>query len=228
MVDLYSRKDHSIPQKVTILIFELFIIGLSYWILFSGGYHKLFPKSSTIDGDEIRHLILFVFHLIVFLRICITIFYLIKRHIPWEETFSIAFAFAIYYVGFSILGYKTPLSIDFIDILAFVLFLMGSYLNTGAELARDRWKKKSENRGRLYTRGLFKYSMHINYFGDLLWVVAYAIITRNWYSFLIPVMLFFFFVFFNIPKLDNYLAAKYGKQFDDYRSKTKKLIPFIY
>jgi len=228
MVDLYSSKDKSVLQKSIILILELLIIGVSYWILFSEGYHKIFPKSSPIDGNEIRHLIIFVFHLVVFLRICITILYLIKRHIPWEETISITFAFAIYYIGFSLLGYKTQLNIDFIDIVAIALFLIGSYLNTGAELARDRWKKNPENRGRLYTRGLFKYSMHINYFGDLLWVTAYAIITRNWYSVSIPIMLFLFFAFYNIPLLDSYLATKYGRQFEKYRRKTNRLIPFIY
>lgn len=228
MVDLYGRKDKSIPQKVTLLILEVLILVTSYWILFSGGFLKIFPSATSIHENEIRHLILFGFNLIVFLRLCITVLYLIKRHIPWEETFSIAFAFAIYYIGFSILGYKSQLSIDFIDIFALGLFLFGSYLNTGAELSREKWKKDSENSGRLYTTGLFRYSMHINYFGDLLWVTAYAILTRNWYSIFIPLMLFFFFVFVNIPKLDNYLASKYGKQFEEYRSKTKRLIPFIY
>ena len=137
-MDLYNKKDKSVPQKVIILFLELLILGVSYWILFSGGYLKIFPSSGPIHGNEIRHLILFVFNIIVFLRMCITILYLIKRHIPWEETFSIPFAFAIYYIGFSLLGYKSQLSIDFIDIIAFALFLIGSYLNTGAEISRER------------------------------------------------------------------------------------------
>ena len=228
MVDLYGRKDKSIPQKVTLLILEVLVLGISYWILFSGGYLRIFSSPGPIHGNELRHLILFIFNLIVYLRLCITVLYLIKRHIPWEETFSIAFAFALYYIGFVLLGYRTELSIDLIDFIAIGLFLIGSFLNTGAELSRDKWKKDPENSGRLYTIGLFRYSMHINYFGDLLWVTAYAIITRNWYSVFIPVMLFFFFAFFNIPKLDNYLASKYEQQFDEYRRKTKKLIPFIY
>ena len=70
--------------------------------------------------------------------------------------------------------------------------------------------------------------MHINYFGDLLWVTALALITRNVWSTVIPVFLFCFFAFYNIPKLDAHLGQKYLKQFTDYQKRTKRLIPFIY
>lgn len=147
---------------------------------------------------------------------------------PWEETFSIPVAFAIYYIGFALFGYKAQAELSFFDFIAVGIYLLGSYLNTGSELARFWWKKRPENKGKLYTTGLFNYSMHINYFGDLLWVIAYAMITRNWYSITIVIFLFSFFAFYNIPVLDKYLAAKYGDQFEEYRRKTKKFIPFIY
>ena len=90
----------------------------------------------------------------------------------------------------------------------------GCILNTAGELLRDTWKRNPHNKGRIYTTGLFKYSRHINYFGDVLWVIAYALVTRNWYSSVIPVFLFSFFAFYNIPKLDTYLHEKYGKDYD--------------
>jgi hypothetical protein len=227
-MDLYNKKDRSIPQKTVLIILETLILGISYWILFSGGYHKILSSSNNSIGNNTRHLLLFIFNVVVFLRILITIFYLIKRHIPWEEAFSIPFAFAVYYVGFALLGYKSQMRIDLVDFIAIGLFLFGSYLNTGSELARDEWKKNPENKGQLYTIGLFKYSMHINYFGDILWVTAYAILTRNWYSVWIPLFLFCFFAFYNIPKLDKYLSSKYGQQFDTYKKSTRKFVPFIY
>lgn len=147
---------------------------------------------------------------------------------PWEEAFSILFAFGLYYIGFAVLGFKSGQKIGPTEIIGILVFLLGSFLNTGSELARDSWKKRPENKGRLYTSSLFRYSMHINYFGDLLWLSGYAIVTRNWYSVIIPALLFCFFAFYNIPKLDTYLESKYGDQFDDYRRKTKKFIPFIY
>jgi len=227
-MDLYSKKDKSTAQKIVLIVLEIVILWVSYWILFDGGYQQMFSSSAPRHGNDLRQIILFAFNLIVFFRICITIFYLLHRHMPWQEAFSIPFAFAIYYVGFALLGYKTERPFDFIDAIAGVLFITGSYLNTGSELMRNKWKKAPENKRKLYTTGLFKYSMHINYFGDILWVTAYAILTRNWYSCFIPAFIFSFFAFYNAPKLDKYLASKYGKQFDEYRKRTKKLIPFIY
>lgn len=227
-MDLYNQKNKSYPQKIVLTILEIIIIAVSYWILFGDGYNRIFHQADPVEGNDARHIILFCFNVIVFLRILVTTFYLIKRRIPWEEAFSIPFAFAIYYIGFALLGFKSGMRIGPTDIIGILVFIFGSFLNTGSELARDSWKKKPENKGQLYTSGLFKYSMHINYFGDLLWVSGYALVTGNWYSIIIPALLFCFFAFYNIPKLDAYLESKYGNQFDDYQKKTKKFIPFIY
>jgi len=226
-MDMYGQKDKSTPQKIVMKLFEIVILFLSFWILFGNGY-------STITGNEnpsglfARHVILFVFNCIVFIRITFTMFYLIKRRIPWDEAFSIPVAYAVYYIGFAMIGYTCKTELSFIDDIAIALFLSGSYLNTRSELARDKWKKDPSNKGKLYTEGLFRYSMHINYFGDLLWVIAYAVVTRNIYSVFIPAFLFLFFAFYNIPKLDKYLAGRYGKQFEEYSKRTKKFIPYIF
>jgi protein-S-isoprenylcysteine O-methyltransferase Ste14 len=90
------------------------------------------------------------------------------------------------------------------------------------------WKNRLENKGRLYTGGLFSFSMHISYFGDILWVTGYALVSGSWWSVAIVIFLLSFFVLFNIPKLDTYLAEKYGEDFAAYARKTKKLIPFVY
>ena len=227
-MDLYNVKDKSYPQKIVLTALEIVIIGISYWILFLNGYNKIFHPVDLVEGNDIRHIILFSFNIIVFLRILVTTFYLIKRKMPWEEAFSILFAFGLYYVGFALLGFKSGIKTGPVEVVGILVFLFGSFLNTGSELARDSWKKKPENTGRLYTSGLFRYSMHINYFGDLLWLSGYAIVTRNWYSVIIPALLFCFFAFYNIPKLDSYLESKYDDQFDDYKKRTKKFIPFIY
>ena len=69
--------------------------------------------------------------------------------------------------------------------------------------------------------------MHINYFGDLLWVTGYACVTNNAYAFLVPAFLFAFFYFWNVPKLDAYLKQRYGDDFSAYKRRTKRLVPFI-
>lgn len=229
-MNLYGKKSKSIPQKVIIIVIEILLLWWSYRILFMDEgttLLRLIGIDQSAGNSQVRAVI-FTFSIIVFLRMTFMITYLLKRKIPWQESISVPFAFALYFVGFALLGYGRASAPDWIDVIAIFLFIFGSFLNTGSELQRHFWKKHPENTGRLFTSGLFGYSMHINYFGDLLWVTAYAIITRNLYAAIIPIFLFCFFVFFNIPKLDCYLWKKYTPQFDQYRRKTKSFIPFIY
>lgn len=229
-MDLYGQTSKSIPQKITIQLIEILLLWLSYWILFQHGgmWCEKYLHIHSASGDATRRVIIFAFNIVIFLRIAYMMIFLLKRKIPWDESISIPFAFALYYIGFPLFVLPVSREIGGLDYLAIALFISGCVLNSGGEILRDRWKKKPENKGKIYTGGFFKYSRHINYFGDLLWVTAYALITRNWYSASIPVFLFCFFAFYNAPKLDDYLKNKYGKGYDEYAQKTKMLIPFIY
>ncbi len=223
-MDLYSRKDASLPQKLIILGSEAALILLSYLVLFTG---VLSAGGKPPLGDLGRRIVLFGFNIVVFARLLLTLFHLLRRRIPAEEAVSVPLAFAVYFVGFALLGRATRLPLDWVDGLGAALFLLGSFLNTASELQRHRWKRDPANQGKLYTQGLFGLSMHINYFGDLLWVSGYALLTRNPFSALIPVLLFLFFYLYNIPKLDAHLAARYGQQFQEYRSRTRRFVPLV-
>jgi len=229
-MELYSSQSKNIPQKAVIISLELVLLLIAYNILFGnlGGVIYGWLGLSVPKGNLTRNWINFTFSVIVFLRMCITILYLLKRSMPWEEAISIPFAFSLYYVGYALLTSNANTPINWLDYTAIILFLIGSFTNTGSELLRDQWKKQAQHKGMIYTGGLFKYSMHINYFGDLLWVIGYALLSHNAWSVLIPAFLFCFFAFYNIPKLDTYLAGKYKEQFSRYASHTKKFIPFIY
>ena len=229
-MELYGQKSRSIPQKVIIHLLEMLFLLLSYWILFLHGGNFIREQFNITNAENAidRRTIIFLFNIIIFLRLAFMMFYLLKRKIPWEESISVPFAFALYYIGFTLFVLPVNESIDWLDYIAILIFVDGCFLNTAGEILRDIWKRNPENKGKLYTKGLFRYSMHINYFGDMLWVTAYALITKNWYSVSIPVFLFCFFAFYNIPKLDKYLKEKYGEDFEDYARHTKKFIPFIY
>lgn len=229
-MDLYGRYSKSIPQKIIIHLTEIVFLWLSYWILFQHGgvLCEKYLHIHNATGYPVRRVIFFVFNITIFLRITYMMIFLLKRKISWQESVSIPFAFALYYIGYPFFILPTAKPIDGLDYFATVLFVTGCVLNTGGEILRDRWKKNPANKGKIYTGGYFKYSRHINYFGDLLWVSAYALLTRNWYAISIPIFLFCFFAFYNAPKLDTYLKNKYGGTYDEYAKKTKMLIPFIY
>jgi len=229
-MDLYGQKSKSIPQKILIHFIEIMLLWLSYWILFQNGgawvENYLGIKNSV--GNIDRRIIIFIFNIIIFIRLAYTMIFILKRKIPWEESVSVPLAFALYFLGFPLFVLPISIPIDGIDYLAIAIFIIGCVLNSGGEILRDKWKKQPENKGKIYTLGFFKYSRHINYFGDILWVIAYTIITKNVWSVTIPLFLFSFFAFYNAPKLDKYLKEKYGTDYDHYAKKTKMLIPFVY
>ncbi|MBN9481809.1 MAG: hypothetical protein BGO70_14675 [Bacteroidetes bacterium 43-93] len=229
-MDLYGNQSNNIPQKTLIITLELVLLFIAYNILLGdlGATIYRWFHIPFSGGNPTRNVINLTFSIVVFLRICVTILYLLKRSMPWEEAVSIPFAFSLYYVGYALLTCNANASINWLDYTAIFLFVVGSLINTVSELLRDAWKKQPGNKGKIYTGGLFKYSMHINYFGDMLWVIGYALLSHNPWSALIPLFLFCFFAFYNVPKLDAYLAGKYKEQFTRYASHTKKFIPFIY
>lgn len=187
-----------------------------------------FLKPYAIDGIFDRQLILAFFCWIYVVRLFITNFIFLKRKMEWREMLfvSVLMSFALF--SFARVGGSSFQPITALDYFSIFLFLLGSWLNTWSEYTRYIWKKDERNKGRLYTVGLFRYSMHINYFGDVLLFTGFALITWKFSLLLIPLAMFMIFVFFIIPRLDKYLAEKYGDEFKEYAAKTKKLIPRVY
>ena len=101
-------------------------------------------------------------------------------------------------------------------------------MNSYAEYARHVWKQWPQNHGQLYTQGLFRFSRHPNYLGDLISFTGLCLISRAWVTALVPVLMLAGFVFVNIPVLDSHLHDHYGSAFDAYASRTPKLIPYVY
>ncbi|MCB9992647.1 MAG: DUF1295 domain-containing protein [Hyphomicrobiaceae bacterium] len=229
-MDLYGQKSASIPQKLTVTGLELIILFVSAWVMFWGGERLFAPLfgGTLPDGIPARRYVIIVFSLIILGRMAFTMFYLMKRSLKWDEAFTVPFAFALYYLGFAILVLPSDAPLGLWDYLGMVLFALGCILNTGGELQRDRFKKDPANRGKLFTGGFFALSMHINFFGDVLWIVGYAIIAQSLWGWAIPVFIFCFFAFYNVPMLDRHLAEHYGEQFAAYAAKTRKLVPFVW
>jgi len=230
MLDLYANKGSSLPQKITITAIEFVLIGLSFYFLFGGGdalTAQLFGWP-TFEQAPDRRSVIFGFNLVILVRMAFMMFYLLKRTIPWSEAFSVPAAFALYYLGFAVLVLPNGSPLDLVDWFAIALFAIGCVLNTGSELQRHIFKLNPDNKGKIYTQGMFAWSLHINFFGDVVWVFAYALIAGHLLGYLIPLMLLAMFMFFNVPKLDDYLREKYGSEFKTYEDKTKRLIPFIW
>jgi protein-S-isoprenylcysteine O-methyltransferase Ste14 len=224
------RDEHNLSRgpKCLMLIVLIAAILISGFLMFANIKANSWWAHYQIRGDLIRRIILLSCSIIYLLRLSFTMFVFLKRKMPWLEAISISILMLLVLFAFAYVGGKNDKPINIIDIIGIFLFLCGSFLNTYSEYERHTWKKKPENKGLLYTEGLFKYSMHINYFGDVVLFTGFALITQSIYMLLIPFFMTLNFIFFLIPTLDAYLKKKYGKEFIEYSKRSKKFIPFIY
>ena len=224
----------SVPQKFTFAMGHLFIVLTCGWLIYGKGWEVIgqgFGKSWQIT-DIPRAQILLVCAFIYWLRHVLTLFYLLVRKVEWSEVLGLLIFIGLFEIGLVLLGGGAfrDYSIKFglLDIVALVLFFLGSYLNSASEIQRKWWKAAPTHHGLCYTKGLFAYSMHINYFGDTVLFTGWCLFTYNFWSLGLPLLMGLSFAFYHIPGLDIYLTERYGEAFKNYSKKTRKFIPFIY
>lgn len=227
---MHGEVETSAVPRTTCVAIHLALVAVAGWVYLGGGIETVgaWFGADWPSGDFVRRVLLFSFGVILWLRLTFGMFWLLKRKFGWEELGGVLFACVLYQIGFALLGAAKAAAVGPLDVAGVVLFLFGSYLNTASEIQRKRFKADPANQGKLCVQGWFRYARHINYFGDLLWVTGWAMLTRSPWSAIIPAALAAGFVFFFIPSLTDHLKTKYGEQYDEWAKKTKALVPFIW
>ncbi len=227
-------KGRSNAQKLGFYGMHALAIGICAWLVFGGGTATLggwLGRQWSVTAPQ-RATVVFAAAALYFVRHGITLFYLIVRKVTWSEGMGLGIFMILQEAGFCLLATGIVSSanrpLGWLDAIAGLLVLIGSYLNTASEVQRKWWKANPEHKGKCYTEGLFAHSMHINYFGDSVMMLGWALLTGVWWRLALPVLITAGFIFVHIPGLDAYLEDRYGEPFKQYAAKTKKLIPFIY
>merc|ERR1712150_361784 len=96
------------------------------------------------------------------------------------------------------------------------VFLLGTYLNIWPEYTRYVWKSDPSHAGRLYAEGLFAVCRHINYFGEVLSFVGFALASSVWGNLWVPLVMGVGMAGFSVPELDAYLSTKYAAEWAAY------------
>jgi len=221
-------------QKWMFILSHFTVIVFLAWLAYFDGLvslGELFGNQWSLADPE-RAKILFFCALLYWLRHVITLFYLIKRKLEWSEVNELVFFMATFETGLFLVGGGAfrdyVIENGWLDILALVLLLTGSFINSYSEIHRKLWKNDKSNTGHCYTKGLFRFSMHINYFGDTILFTGWCLLTYNFWTLGLPLFMAVMFIFFHIPGLDSHLLKRYGTEFKLYSEKTKKFIPFIF
>ena len=227
---MYEQSGPSLGQRLTVAVLAASAVGLVWWLLFGGGLAiagRWFGRTWN-PGDAVRRGCLAAALTIYYLRILFTEFVFLKRGLSWNEAFTIASWIFCIFALLCATGGRNANPFGPTAVTGAGFFIIGSWMNSYAEYSRHAWKLRPENRGRLYTGGLFRWSRHPNYFGDLLSFSGLCLMSGAWATAAIPALMLAGFVFINVPVLDAHLRDKYGAAFDEYAARTRKLIPFVY
>ncbi len=227
---MYERRGACVSQRLTLAAAGAAWVAFVWWLLFGGGIGAVgaWFGLSWSSGDTVRGVCLSAGLSVYYIRILFTEFVFLKRGVSWDEVFTIALWMLCIFLLLGIAGGRNRAGLGAVEDIGVAFFILGSWMNSYAEYTRHVWKERLENRGRLYTLGLFRYSRHPNYLGDLLSFSGLCLISGVWVTAVIPLLMLAGFVFVNIPVLDSHLHDHYGVTFDEYARRTRKLIPFVY
>ncbi len=225
------RNEHErsyLPKAFIALAICCSIFVCGYLMFFEES--EIYPlfKPYNINGNFVRNVLIISCMTIYFLRLSVTLLFFFQRKMYWVEAIIIAniMPWIFPYIAYASGQYSEPIGL--IEVIGILLFFIGSYLNSVSEYLRYSWKQEEQNAGHIYTGGLFKYAININYFGDILLFMGFAAIAHQFQLLIIPASMGIIFILILIPLKEDYLKQKYGEEFVKYATKTKKLIPLIY
>lgn len=133
-----------------------------------------------------------------------------------------------------VLTTDSPKTCNIITFSGVVIFLIGLITETVADWQKFIFKNQKKNRDKLITTGLWKYSRHPNYFGEItLWWGIFLFSTNfmtkaDYWLVIGPLFITSLILFVSgVPLLEKKYDKKYrgDKKYTEYRRKTSLLIP---
>jgi len=118
-----------------------------------------------------------------------------------------------------------------ISYIGFILYLTGALLVLVARAQLGRFGTAeliTEEDHRLFTQRAYKYIRNPMYSGGLIATIGFCLVFRCIITLIIMFISTFLIYRMRIIEEERILLKKFGKEFEDYIKKTKKLIPFLY
>ncbi len=117
------------------------------------------------------------------------------------------------------------------------VWAFGLIIEAAADIEKYMFRQDEKNKGRFINTGLWRYSRHPNYFGEILcWAGIYVFVfpaltgTQKLYSLASPLFITILLLFVTgIPPLEKRADEKWGneKDYQEYKRKTSILIPWF-
>ena len=126
----------------------------------------------------------------------------------------------------------TRLSLGLIGLLGFLVWLIGFGIEVIADRQKSRFRADPENAGKFINTGLWSWSRHPNYFGEIVLWVGVAIIAIpvlsgwQWLTLISPLFVVILLTRVSgVPMLEKQAEEKWGGQadYEDYKTRTSLL-----
>lgn len=121
--------------------------------------------------------------------------------------------------------------------LGLLIWLIGLLVEAFADIQKYRFKQDKKNKAKFISTGLWRYSRHPNYFGEILcWLGIYLFVFRGFaalnklFALISPLYITILLLFVTgLPQLEKYADQKWGKakEYKEYKRKTSILIPWF-
>lgn len=121
--------------------------------------------------------------------------------------------------------------INVVSMLGFLLCLAASSLQFFADTQMAGFRKKNINNGKCMNKGLWRYSRHPNYLGEIslwwgIWLMQIGVVPSVWITVIGPVCMTILFVFISIPMMEKHVMRK-RPEYEEYRKKVPMLVPWF-
>lgn len=166
------------------------------------------------------------------------------RYKQWREEWGKSFIWRSYlqvYLlqAFFLLLIATPLfvvsnaqqmNLTWISYLGILLWATGFFFQAVGDYQLSQFKKKSRQSGKIIQSGLWKYSRHPNYFGEICmwWGIFFIVAPLNygWLALISPLCITLLLIFVSgIPMLEKKYEG--NPEFEAYKKRTNALIPWF-
>ncbi|MEM7064842.1 MAG: protein-S-isoprenylcysteine O-methyltransferase [Cyanobacteria bacterium P01_B01_bin.77] len=129
---------------------------------------------------------------------------------------------------FNFVNYSLPV---WANVLGIVTFAIALYLfwRSHHDLGKN-WSPTLQVRAEhtLITNGIYQSIRHPMYTAIWLWTIAQALLLTNWIAGLSGVITFGTLYFFRVGNEENMMLEQFGEQYQTYRQRTKRLVPFLF
>lgn len=121
-----------------------------------------------------------------------------------------------------------PVAVTAITLIGAAVSLAAVALQIVSDAQLRRYRQLAENAGKSIDTGLWKYSRHPNYLGEVsfwwgVWIIQFSVLPQLWWTIAGPVLMTLMFLFISIPMMEKRLLASRA-DYADYRRRTSALL----